>query len=41
MEDLIKELLYIFVIAALPIIALGWLVYRLAKGSKGDDLSIK
>lgn len=41
MEDLIKGLLYILVIAIVPVIAIGWLIYRLVKGSKGEDYSIK
>ncbi|HEY0429586.1 MAG TPA: hypothetical protein VGC76_17530 [Pyrinomonadaceae bacterium] len=40
MEDILKALLYLLVLLA-PIGGLAWLIYRLVKGNKGDDYSIK
>jgi hypothetical protein len=41
MEDLLKGLLFVIAIFVAPLVALGWLVYRLVRGSKNKDYSIK
>lgn len=41
MEDLIKGLLLVIAVFVAPVVALGWLVYRLIRGGKGKDYSIK
>jgi hypothetical protein len=40
MRDIIIGIGFLIILAA-PIVALGWLIYRLIKGSGGNDYSIK
>jgi hypothetical protein len=40
MKDAIYLLGFLIILVA-PLVALAWLVYRLVKGSKGNDYSIK
>jgi hypothetical protein len=41
MEDLLKGLLFVIAICVAPLVVLGWLVYRLIRGGKDKDFSIK
>ncbi|HEY0458056.1 MAG TPA: hypothetical protein VGC97_02820 [Pyrinomonadaceae bacterium] len=41
MEGLFRGLLFVIATFVAPLVALGWLVYRLARGSKNKDYSIK
>ncbi len=40
MRDIIFILVYLMVILS-PFAIIGWIIYRMVKGSKGDDYSIK
>ena len=41
MGDLFTGLLFVIGVFVAPVVALGWLVYRLFRGSKDNDYSIK
>ena len=40
MREILFILVYLIILAA-PLAGLAWLIYRLVKGNKGDDYSIK
>ena len=41
MGEIFTGLLFVIGVFVAPVIAFGWLVYRLFRGSRGDDYSIK
>ena len=41
MGDLFTGLLFVIGVFIAPVAALGWVAYRLFRGSGGDDYSIK
>ena len=41
MKELFTGLLLIVGVFIAPVVALGWIVYRMLRGGKGNDYSIK